>query len=311
MKRAILTALLCATFAGELPSQVVGRYDAGLADGPPPVAPHQYNFNGQTWTATLNTNVDVTVGPVSSDGTNCVNAWNISDNSTNAGLSASYSFPIGPAIMAGANSNGWELTVVARMVTNFAGGFGSGTAFFQFGDTNTQHRFLILLNVFSDGTMAMQYVGTNGATTGFSQGTNYHTHKLAYSAATGTVKYYVDWQLQVASTGWTGDYSSNTIHGPAFGVIPGSARGSINFKRVDFGIEPPGPVAKAIRYIQVGPYPQRTAIQCGMPRQIRGARPSRNISCTATAFCRSRHRTQPGWMSSCSLATITNSPSSR
>src|SRR5262245_55480736 len=137
MKRAILSALLCAAFAGELAAQVVARYDAGLADGPPPGAPGQYTFNGQTWTAALNTNADITVGPISPDGTNCVNAWNVSDNSTNASLGASYSFPLSTGIQASANSNGWELTVVARMVTNFAGGIGSGTAFFQFGDTNT------------------------------------------------------------------------------------------------------------------------------------------------------------------------------
>lgn len=256
-RKILLATLFCAVFTADLPAAVVARYDAGLGDGPAPVSPDQYSFNGQTWTAALNTNADVTVGPVSPDTPNCVNAWNVSDNSTGAGLGASYSFPLSAAIHASANSNGWEFTVVSRMVTNFSGG--TGSAFIQVGDTNTNHRFYVLLNVFASGTLSMQLMGTNGGTFGFAQGTNYHTFKLVYSSVTGTVKFFVDWQLRLS--GWTGDDSPDTIDGPAFGTGSGSGKGSINFKRVEFGVQPLGPVVKAIRYIQVGPYAQRTAIQ--------------------------------------------------
>src|SRR5262245_6874907 len=111
LRTTLLLALLpclCLTFA--LHAQLVARYDAGLGDGPPPVAPNQFQFNGQTWTAALNTNANVTVGPVSPDSPNCFNAWNVSDNSTSGGAAA-YSYPLSQAIHAAATSNGWELTV--------------------------------------------------------------------------------------------------------------------------------------------------------------------------------------------------------
>jgi hypothetical protein len=256
MRTTIPAMLLSVVFTADLSAQVVARYDAGTGDGPPPVAPDQYSFNGQTWTASLNTNADVTVGPVSPDTPNCVNAWNVSDASTGSGLSATYSHPLDAAVRASASANGWEFTVVSRMVTNFSG---TASAFIQFGDTNPQHRFLINIGYFSGGPMSMQLVGTNGGTFAFSGSTNYHTHKIVYSPATGTANYYVDWQL--VRSGWTGDFSPGTIDGPAFGANSDSGKGSINFHRVEFGVEPPDPVAKAIHYIQVGPYAERTAIQ--------------------------------------------------
>jgi hypothetical protein len=237
-------------------AQVIARYDAGLADGGPPVAPNLYEFKGQTWMAVLNTNTDVTVGPVQPDALNCVNAWNVSDNSTNAGLDVSYSFPLSPAIHASASSNGWEFSVMTRMITNF----GSSTApagFFQFGNTNTQQRFRVHLGVNASGSLRIQLVGTNGSSFNLGTGTNYQTHEIVYSAATGTARYYVDGSL--ARSGWTGDYSSVAIHGPAFGVSSNAGKGSLNFSLVEFGVQPPGPVASALRYQQLGPEPQRVS----------------------------------------------------
>jgi hypothetical protein len=237
-------------------AEILARYDAGRRDGAPPLAPDHYQFNGRPWTAVLNTNADVTVGPVSPDGTNCANAWNISDNSSASGLNVSYSYPLDAATHARAMSDAWELTVVARMVTDFGG---TRSGFIQFGNTNTQRRFLVTFDLNASGVLLMQFVGPNGGNDAFARGGDYHTHKIVYSPATDTVNYYVDWQL--VRSGWAGDSSPDAIDGPAFGVNSPAGKGSLNFSLAQFGVQPPGPVAKALRYIQVGPFAERTAIQ--------------------------------------------------
>ena len=256
---------LCVVFTSELFAQIAARYDAGLGDSAQPVAPNQYEFNGQAWTAVLNTNANVTVGSLSPDTTTCVNAWNVSDNSASPGLGVSYSYPLSPAIHASATSNGWELTVVSRMADNFGG---SASGFIQFGDTNSHRRFLIYIGYFSPGPMSMQLVGTNGGNFAFAGPTNYHMHKIVYSPITGTANYYVDAQL--IRSGWAGDSSPDALEGPAFGANSDSGTGSVNFNLVQFGVEPPGPVATALHCIQLGPYPQRVAFQWNEPANSTG-----------------------------------------
>jgi hypothetical protein len=260
-----MVALFAVIFNVELPAEIVARYHPGLCDGPPPVAPDQYQFNGRSWTAVLNTNVDMTVGPVSGDmvlgalspeHTNCVNAWNVSDNSSISGLVANYFYPLDAAIHARAASNGWELTVVSRMVTNFGG---TAAGFIQFGDTNTQHRFLIFFSLSPSGPLTMQLVGTNGGTLSYPVGKAYRTHKIVYSPHTGTANYYVDGFLM--KSGWTGDYSPLAVDGPAFGTDSSAGKGSLNFHRVELAVQPPGPVATALRLLQLGPQPQRVSFR--------------------------------------------------
>ncbi|MBE0545366.1 MAG: hypothetical protein IH623_28840 [Verrucomicrobia bacterium] len=219
-----------ASFTAPVPVPVV-FYNAGV-EGNPLVAPDPASPDAGRWTLLRGTNELVSATGISPDVGTGLNAWNITDNTTQAGQFIDYRWVFPKESHDAARTNGWRYRVRARFVDDFNTGVCIAAIY---GDA-TGRRYVMFFDVSGiDLDLQVQLVGgvtTNVTSFGFGA-FDYHTHELVFDPLTQRVSYYFDGNL--IFSGWNGD-TSTAYNGPLFGSGSSAGMGSVNFNQVEFSV---------------------------------------------------------------------------
>lgn len=226
----ILTVTQAFTSANMVP---VARYDAGV-EGNPPVAPDPASLDGGSWTFLRGTSELLFATDVSPDAGYGLNAWNITDFTTEGGQSITYRFSFPKESHEFARTNGWRYRVRSRLVDDF----GAVAALLMLHGDATGRRYLIFFDLAGiDVDLTAQLTGVGGVTTNltsFGLGANdYHTHDILFDPVTQRASYYFNGVL--IRSGWQGDVSA-AFNGPTFGASSTPGMGSMNYNLVEFRV---------------------------------------------------------------------------
>jgi hypothetical protein len=209
----------------------VAFYDAGTA-GNPSVPPDPSLTNAGHWTFLRGTNELLSATAVSPDGATDLNAWNITDHTTQTGQSIDYRWAFPKESRDFARTNGWRFRVRARFVDDF----NTTTALLMlYGDSSSRNYYIFFdvsgidldLNAALSGSITTNL-------TAFGVGAfDYHTHEIVFYPDTQQASYYFDGAL--ISSGWSGTTPSTYI-GPGFGAAASTGMGSMNYNQVQFDV---------------------------------------------------------------------------
>ncbi|MCL4178417.1 MAG: FG-GAP repeat protein, partial [Verrucomicrobia bacterium] len=157
------------------------------------------------------------------------NAWNTFDLITGSG-SLHYARTFTPAQHALAASEGWRLTLRARMVDDFGG---SPACYLDFTDANNR-RWLLFFDLDAEGDLIVSLGGLEVLQlTNDGQGwADYHQHEIHFRPSTGTADYYFNGQ-QLNSAPWASTPITG-LNGVRWGNGSTAGRGSMNFSLVEF-----------------------------------------------------------------------------
>ncbi|MCW5553400.1 MAG: hypothetical protein KIS67_14720 [Verrucomicrobiae bacterium] len=219
-----------ASFTAPVPVPVV-FYNAGV-EGNPPVAPDPASPAAGRWTFLRGTNELLSATGLSPDVGTGLNAWNITDNTPQAGQFIDYRWAFPKESHDTARTNGWRYRVRARFVDDFNTGVCIAAIY---GDA-TGRRYVMFFDVSGiDLDLQVQLVGgvTTNVTSFGAGAFDYHTHELVFDPLTQRVSYYFDGTL--IYSGWNGD-TSTAYNGPLFGAGSSANMGSVNFNEVEFSV---------------------------------------------------------------------------
>lgn len=219
-----------ASFTVPVPVPVVS-YNAGV-EGNPLAAPDPSSPAGGRWTFLRGTNELLSATGISPDFGTGFNAWNITDNTPQAGQFIDYRWTFPKESHDAARTNGWRYRVRARFVDDFNTSVCIAAIY---GDA-TGRRYVMFFDVSGiDLDLQVQLVGgiTTNVTSFGAGAFDYHTHELVFDPLTQRVSYYFDGTL--IYSGWNGD-TSTAYNGPLFGAGSSANMGSVNFNEVEFSV---------------------------------------------------------------------------
>lgn len=158
-----------------------------------------------------------------------LNAWNTTDDSTGSGVYYRYNHPLTANEQTLAATEGWTLTVHARV----AGYFDTPSCFVDFTDANEQ-RFLVFFSLDEQGNLLLEQpnnLGTVALTADGLGWAKYHTHQIVFDTANGTADYYFDGQ-KMNTAPWP-KVDGAGLDGVRFGNGSTSGSGSMNVNRIE------------------------------------------------------------------------------
>jgi hypothetical protein len=206
-------------------------YNAGT-EGNPAVAPDPSSPGAGHWTFQRGTNELLSVTNVSPDVGTGLNAWNVTDNTTNSGQFIDYRWNFPKESHDTARTNGWRYRVRGRFVDDFA----TTTSMVVLYADATGRRYVMYFDVAGiDLDLQVQLVGgvTTNLTTFGAGAYGYHTHDIVFDPVTQRASYYFDGTL--IYSGWNGD-TSTAYNGPLFGGGSSAGMGSMNFNQVELSV---------------------------------------------------------------------------
>ena len=225
----MLTVTQAFTAANLIP---VAAYDAGN-EGNPPVAPDPSLTNAGRWTLLRGTNEFLSAMGVSPDPGTGLNAWNITDNTTQGGQTIDYRFSYPKETHEFARTNGWRFRVRARFLDDFST---TAAMLMMYGDASGR-RYYVFFDVSGidlDLTAALGGGITTNLTTFGAGAFDYHTHEIVFDPETQLASYYFDGSL--IYSGWNGTTPSAAFNGPLFGAASSGGMGSMNYNLVEFSV---------------------------------------------------------------------------
>ena len=157
-----------------------------------------------------------------------LNAWNTTDRTIDSGVLYQYRYPFDPREHQLAASEGWTLTIQARMVEDFGR---NESCFLDF--ANSTERFLIFFDLDGQGNLMVNLAGLERLTlTSDGSGwAHYHVHQIVYDPASDTADYFFNGEKKNTAP-WS-PTAITGLNGIRFGNGSSGGMGSMNWHQVE------------------------------------------------------------------------------